>query len=202
MKYLITFFLIFTLVATDTFAQNYTEPERRKILSELKDAIDQARERIDRMQEYGKLSQAQYFDEEEVIREAQQTLELINEGNYVEPSKVENWIERLDKLGVEPGREAEGVQYDQTEIIEKRKTSLRRSEEAIKKGDTSIKKLSKRIDNAKKKLEQQKKQGNITEAEYNQKLERIQEAEQHLESLSNKIDEHKSIVELLSDRNN
>lgn len=198
------------------FAQNYSQQERRQIIKEFKEVIDQTRDRISRMQERGKLSQVQYMDEEEVIREAEQMLELIREGNYIEKSKIEDWKIKLNKLGVDQEREGEGVQYKdksykkdrkrekeygQSRASEARmKASRNRSDQVVTRGTDFVKDSNARIAQTKRSLEQKRKNGEITENEYQQKLKKISQAEEKIRSLQEKIDRHnRQIAEMTRD---
>ncbi|MGK7391925.1 MAG: hypothetical protein ACNS60_16360 [Candidatus Cyclobacteriaceae bacterium M2_1C_046] len=210
MKYLLNFLIITCLVVTGAKAQEYSEQERRKVISELDDAIEQARERIDRMQEYGKLQRAQYMEEEAVIRDAEQRLDLLRKGTYVEPSEIEEWKTKLSKLGVDPEQEGPGVQYSDKEMSperkaaeERKRTSVERSEETLARADQLVARSTERIEKVKTKLEQQKVQGKISEQQYQEKMEKVRTAEDRIQRLKDRIEEHRmSVAEVLESEGN
>ena len=216
MKILILTSLLNILFVVSGFAQNYSQQERRQIINEFKDVIEKTRDRISRMQENGKLSQVQYMDEEKVIQEAEQVLELIREGNYVERSKIEEWKTKLNKLGVDQEKEGEGVQYrdksykkdkergrdyGQSKAYEARmRDSRNRSDQVVNRGNEFIKTSNARISQAKKTLENKRKNGEISENEYQQKLKKISQAEEKIKSLQQNIDDHnRQISEITRD---
>lgn len=210
MKYLLNFLLLTCVIVTGVSAQEYNEQERREIVNELDQAINQARERIDRLQENGKLNRVQYMDEEAVIRDAEQTLGLVRKGNYIEPSKIEEWKTKLAKLGVDPEQEAPGVQFrdkkrtSQRKAAEERKrVSIERSEESLLEADKLVARSTDRIEKAKKKLEQQKNNRELSDQQYREKMEKINMAEDRIQRLKDRIDEHRmTVAEVIESGNN
>lgn len=203
--------LLFLSGATfQTYSQSYTDAERDKLLEKMERAIDLTRDRMSDMQDHGKLQETQYFEEEEVIREAEQLMELLREGNYVAEDKINETIDKLDKLGVKPDREREGVQYsDENQqsgikriMDPKMRASYEKSDKVVLRGDSLVFQSKARIKTAKERLKTKHQSGDITKAEYQQQMQKIEQAEQKISELEQDLENYRRRMNKMAEENN
>ncbi|MDX1627251.1 MAG: hypothetical protein R3345_01055 [Fulvivirga sp.] len=132
---------------------------QKKLEEKFLTSVEQARSRIDWMHSNGELATVQYEDEKEVVRQAEQVAELIMEDKKVDASTLNDWIKKLNKLGVPEHLEGAGVQYN-----EKAWENDARSFDALMRKQRAM-------------LTRLRKQGEISTVEYDRRLKTLEEIE-------------------------
>ena len=210
-KYLIAG-IVCCIALTDLYGQGsknqepqpqYTPEERQELITSFRRALQDARNRIDRLQENAPLRrEVTYEEEEEFLRKARQMLGLMEEGNYIERAELKEMERQLNQLGNQGqvnkrgNSQADRKRQDKAsrpisrlkgEKINQLNQSLRRSGETAASGDEVVKSSRQKIKDARQRLDRQRKSGRISENEYQARLNRIKLAEQKIDNLEEKI---------------
>lgn len=196
--------------------QYNSEEERNRLVSNFRNSYEQARERIDRLQENAPLRrEVTYEEEEKFLREARQILGLLEEGNYIKRSELREYERKLNDLGNQgksgqaqtnrDNRRRNGNQSmnqdrsnrsdnARNDSRNRRKEIFNRSEEVTRSGEKAVENSRQRINEIRQKLDDQHSANKISEAEYNRKMNRVRQAEDRINNLEQRINQEKQRI--------
>lgn len=193
--------------------QYNSEEERKRLVTNFRNTYERARDRIDRLQERAPLRrEVTYEEEEELLREARQMLDLLEEGNYIKRSEIKEYEKKLNKIGNKgkadqaqskqsgnndqsvrsnrPDRSDNGRSVNRNRINE----GISRSEDVIASGEEAVQSTRKRINEVKQKLEEQRRNNRISEADYNSKMNRVRQAEVRMDNLEDRLEQERQTI--------
>lgn len=184
MRFLNILFSLIIIASYPVLAQNYEElgysGQEATEVKTFMNHVDEARDRLDQIQERSPLHGKKYIKEDKVVIEAEQLASLIEEGTYVDIVTLREWNNRLPQIA------------DLHLPSESYESSLKRHDEAIRRGEDMVKESREKLQRAKERLEEARE--NLEEAEYQNRMQKIQQAERRIERLQEKIEEEKERI--------
>ena len=171
-KLKITIIILSCVIALSALGQDEKSvedysPAERELVDEFMTRVDEARDRLDRLQENSPLYGKKYIDQDKTVIEAAQMAGLIEDGHYVDPDKLREWNDVLADIA---DAYLPSKSYDE---------SVSRYDEVMKRGEDVVNSSRQKIQAAREKLEKEKKEGVITNEQYNSRLKRIENVEKY-----------------------